>query len=144
MGCRPALGGARADQLTRLFVGCCGCAGGPEIIGVERSPGRLDGARLWGNVANLLEHHPKIRPDWARPVIGWLAERLFRPLDAPFRSADPKYIIYVPKQSREFSNTPESGQLGWRAVPAKIPPISRLNVARHERSRVDEEPHENL
>ncbi len=33
------------------------------------------------NVANFLEHHPKIRPDWARPVIGWLAERLFRPLD---------------------------------------------------------------
>ena len=33
------------------------------------------------NVANILEHHPKIRPDWARPLVGWLAERLFRPLD---------------------------------------------------------------
>lgn len=33
------------------------------------------------DVANLLEHHPRAGPDWARPMIGWLAERLFRPLD---------------------------------------------------------------
>ncbi len=33
------------------------------------------------DIGNLLEHHPKVRPDWARPVIGRLAERLLRPLD---------------------------------------------------------------
>ena len=33
------------------------------------------------NIANLVEHHPKTGPDWARPAVGWLAERLFRPLD---------------------------------------------------------------
>ena len=33
------------------------------------------------DVAHLLEHHPRIGPDWARPLFGWLAKRLFRPLD---------------------------------------------------------------
>ena len=33
------------------------------------------------DIANLLEHHPKAGPDWARPMIGWLAGRLFHPVD---------------------------------------------------------------
>ena len=33
------------------------------------------------NVGSLLRHHPRIRPDWARPLFGWLTEWLFRPLD---------------------------------------------------------------
>lgn len=33
------------------------------------------------NIADILEQHPKIRPDWARPAVGWLAERFLRLLD---------------------------------------------------------------
>lgn len=33
------------------------------------------------DIAGLLAHHPRIRPRWSRPLLGWLAERLLRPLD---------------------------------------------------------------
>ena len=33
------------------------------------------------NLGKLLQHHPKVGPDWLRPLFGWLAEWLLRPLD---------------------------------------------------------------
>jgi pimeloyl-ACP methyl ester carboxylesterase len=33
------------------------------------------------NIGDLVRHHPRVRPDWARPMIGWLAAQLFSPLD---------------------------------------------------------------
>ena len=33
------------------------------------------------NLAEIVEQHPRIRPDWARPAAGWLAGRFLRILD---------------------------------------------------------------
>lgn len=33
------------------------------------------------DIGNLLRHHPSVRPDWLRPLLGWSAGWLFRPLD---------------------------------------------------------------
>ena len=33
------------------------------------------------NIADILEQHPRIGPDWARPAVGWLAGRYLRLVD---------------------------------------------------------------
>ncbi len=33
------------------------------------------------NIGDLARHHPRTRPDWARPIIGWLTAKLFGSLD---------------------------------------------------------------
>ncbi len=33
------------------------------------------------DIGNLLAHHPRAGPEWTRPLLGWLAGRLFHPVD---------------------------------------------------------------